>query len=214
MALALRDVAISLNGAALIAPFSLGVAAGAVVTIMGASGSGKSSLLSFIAGDIAPPLAGSGHVVVDGADVTNLAPERRNIGRLFQDDLLFPHLTVAENLLFGMARGPRPQREAMVHEALSRIGMEGFGERPPHTLSGGQRARVALMRTLLAKPRAVLLDEPFNRFDAALRGEMRAYVFAHLAARGVPGLLVTHDLADAPPGGRVLRIHEGVLRDA
>jgi putative thiamine transport system ATP-binding protein len=214
MALELRDVAISLHGAPLVAPFALSIAAGEIVTIMGASGSGKSSLMAFVAGDIAPPLAGTGNIIVDGADVTRLAPERRHIGRLFQDDLLFPHLTVAENLLFGVARDPRLQRQAMADEALARIGMEGFGARPPHTLSGGQRARVSLMRTLLAGPRAILLDEPFNRFDAELRGDMRSYVFAHLAARGIPSLLVTHDLADAPPGGRVMHIRKGRLCDA
>jgi putative thiamine transport system ATP-binding protein len=214
MALELRDVAIFVNGAALIAPFSFSVAAGEIVTVMGPSGCGKSSLLAYIAGDIGSPLGGTGQVVLEGEDVSRLPPERRRIGRLFQDDLLFPHMTVAENLLFGVPRGPRAAREAMVQTGLQRIGMEDFGDRPPHTLSGGQRARVSLMRTLLAKPRAVLLDEPFNKFDADLRQQMRGYVYAHLAERRVPGLLVTHDLADAPPGGRVLAIGNGVLQDA
>ncbi len=214
MALELNDVAISLNDTLLIAPFSFGVAAGEIVTIMGPSGCGKSSLLAYIAGDIVLPLAGTGRVMLDGEDVSALPPERRRIGRLFQDDLLFPHMTVAENLLFGVPRGPRAERQAMVQTGLKRISMEDFGNRPPHTLSGGQRARVALMRTLLAKPRAVLLDEPFNKFDADLRQQMRDYVFAHLAERRVPGLLVTHDAADAPTDGRVLAIRNGALQDA
>lgn len=214
MALELRDVAISLNARPLITAFSLSVAAGEIVTIMGPSGCGKSSLLAYIAGDIGPPLAGTGRVVLEGTDVTLLPPERRHIGRLFQDDLLFPHMTVAENLMFGVPRGPSAERAAMVRTGLQRIGLDEFGARPPHTLSGGQRARVALMRTLLAKPGAVLLDEPFNKFDADLRQDMRSYVFAHLSERKVPGLLVTHDRADAPPGGRVLVIRNGVLQDA
>jgi putative thiamine transport system ATP-binding protein len=214
MALELANAAIFLNGAPLVAPFSLTVAAGEIVTIMGPSGCGKSSLLTFIAGDIAPPLAATGRVLLEGEDVSAQPPERRRIGRLFQDDLLFPHMTVAENLMFGVPRGPHAERDAMVQTGLKRIDMEEMGHRPPHTLSGGQRARVALMRTLLAMPRAVLLDEPFNRFDADLRGRMRSYVFDHLTARAVPGLLVTHDIADAPAGGRILAIRNGEVRDA
>ncbi len=214
MALELSNIAISLNGAPLIAPFSLSVVAGEIVTVMGPSGCGKTSLLAFIAGDIAPPLAGTGRILLAGADVSQLPPEHRNIGRLFQDDLLFPHMTVAENLMFGVPRGPRAEREAMVQTGLKRIGMDDFANRPPQTLSGGQRGRVALMRTLLAKPSAVLLDEPFNKYDAELRGELRSYVFAHLVARAVPGLLVTHDITDAPQGGRVLTIRNGELGDA
>lgn len=214
MALELMNIGITLHGVALIGPFSLNVAAGEIVTIMGPSGCGKSSLLAYVAGDIGSPLGGTGRVMIGGEDVSRLPLERRNIGRLFQDDLLFPHMTVAENLMFGVPRGPRAEREAMVQTGLRRIGMEDFGNRPPHTLSGGQRARVSLMRALLAKPRAVLLDEPFNKFDAGLRRQMRGYVYAHLAERRVPGLLVSHEIADAPSGGRVLTIRNGELQDA
>lgn len=214
MALVLTGVSVALSGQMLVKPFSLSVPAGEIVTIMGPSGCGKSSLLSFIAGDLLPPLAGTGRIVLDGKDVSALPPERRRIGRLFQDDLLFPHMTVAENLLFGAPRGPHVERDKTVQETLERIGMEGFGSRWPGTLSGGQRARVSLMRTLLARPGAVLLDEPFNKFDADLRGEMRRYVFDHLAAQRIPGLLVSHDMADAPAGGRVLKIQDGEVHDA
>ena len=135
-----------------------------------------------------------------------LPPEQRRVGRLFQDDLLFPHLTVGENLLFGIARGSLAERQNLVNEALSQAQLEGFENRAPHTLSNGQKARVALFRALMAKPHAMLLDEPFSKLDAELRQSIRNYVFAHLRERNIPTLLVTHDREDAPAGGRVFRI--------
>lgn len=204
MALKLEDVSLRLPPQELIQPFSLAVQPGEIVTLMGPSGAGKSTLLSFIAGDLESPFEASGRVSLDGVALDGLPPERRRIGRLFQDDLLFPHLSVAENLLFGMARGPRAVRLAKVEAALAEAELQGFGGRPPHTLSGGQRARVALMRALLAEPRAMLLDEPFNKLDAELKAAMRRFVFGHIAERGIPCLMVTHDAADAPGGGRVL----------
>jgi putative thiamine transport system ATP-binding protein len=204
--LILDRVTITLPGRVLIRPLSLAIAAGETVTLMGPSGSGKSSLLAFIGGDLSPPLQGRGRVVLGGRDLDGLAPETRKAGRLFQDDLLFPHMTVGENLLFGMARGLRPERTAMVRAALQHADLEGYENRPPQTLSGGQRSRVALLRALLAKPDCMLLDEPFNKLDTELRATMRSYVLGHLGTRGIPCLMVTHDRADAPPGGRVLVI--------
>jgi putative thiamine transport system ATP-binding protein len=214
MALKLETVSISLAGRPLVVPFSLAVAPGEIVTLMGASGSGKSTLLSFIAGDLEAPFAASGSVSLDGAALDGLPPEKRRIGRLFQDDLLFPHLTVGENLLFGLSRGPRAERLAMVEAALAEAELAGFGDRPPHTLSGGQRARVALMRALVAAPHAMLLDEPFNKLDAELRQTMRSFVFEHIAARRIPCLMVTHDLADVPANGRLLLLKDGVVTHA
>ena len=214
MALSLAQVSISLHGRPLIAPFSLGIAPGETVTLMGPSGAGKSTLLAFIAGDLDSPFSASGHVVLDGTALDGVPPERRHIGRLFQDDLLFPHLTVAENLAFGMPRGPKSERLKKIEAALAEAGLEGLGERPPHTLSGGQRARVALMRALLARPRAMLLDEPFNKLDAERRAAMRDFVFRHIAATGIPCLMVTHDRADVPPNGRVLVLDGAEVRDA
>ena len=203
MELRLDQISITLAGTVLVRPFSLTITGGEIVTLMGPSGSGKSSLLNFVAGDLEPPLAGSGSITLDRRDLKSLPPEARKIGRLFQDDLLFPHLTVGENLLFGMARGPRSERLAVMRTALERAGLAGFEDRPPHRLSGGQRARVALMRALVAKPDCMLLDEPFNKLDAELRATMRDTVFSHLGARAIPCLMVTHDRADAPAGGRV-----------
>jgi putative thiamine transport system ATP-binding protein len=206
MDLNLNNVAILLDGLPLIRPFSLKVPAGEIATLMGASGSGKSSLLAHIAGDLETPLAGRGRILLGSLLINDTPPEARRIGRLFQDDLLFPHLTVAENLLFGVSRGSRSEREAKMRAALGRAELDGFENRPPHTLSGGQRSRIALFRALIANPNAMLLDEPFAKLDAELKKTMRAYVFSHLKERNIPTLLVTHDREDAPKGGLVLRI--------
>jgi putative thiamine transport system ATP-binding protein len=206
MSLQLQNVSLHLNDKFLIAPFSLEIAEGEVVTLIGPSGSGKSSLLSYIAGDLASPFAGAGEIVLNGTMLNKSQPQNRKIGRLFQDDLLFPHMTVGENLLFATPRGPRAERVLMMQTALHRAELEGYEDRAPHTLSGGQRSRVSLMRSLLAKPQALLLDEPFNKLDRELRGIIRDYTFTHLKIRKVPSLLVTHDISDAPNGGRIFEI--------
>ena len=212
MSLVLTEFAVTLGGRNLIAPFNLSVDHGEIVMLMGPSGCGKSSLLSAIAGTLLPPLAVVGDVYLNGVGLTGVAPERRRVGRLFQDDLLFPHRTVGENLLFGMAKGERRDREGRMRAALRDIGLEGFEARGPHTLSGGQRQRVALMRSLLAEPLAMLLDEPFNKLDSALRADIRSSTFDLLKQRGTPTVLVTHDIADAPAGGPVLKIEDGEVK--
>lgn len=181
---------------------------GHVLTLMGPSGSGKSTLLSVVMGDLAPAFRTGGRVYLGGRDLTGVPPEARRVGILYQDPLLFPHLDVATNLAFGLPRGGRrAQRRETVEEALSQIGLSGFGPRDPATLSGGQAARVALMRTLLSKPAALLLDEPFSKLDAARRDQMRDLVFTRARNAGVPVLMVTHDEADAASaGGQVIRL--------
>jgi putative thiamine transport system ATP-binding protein len=210
--LALRTISLALGNATLIKPFSLEIKPGEVLTLMGGSGSGKSSLLSYVGGDLDPAFRTSGDVTLNGASLNGLSPERRRIARLFQDDLLFPHMTVAENLLFAIPGMPRSERLAVLESALQRTQLTGFGDRPPHTLSGGQRQRIALMRALLAKPAAILLDEPFNRLDTSLRTQMRDYVFTHIRERNIPALLVTHDRSDAPQEGRIFEIVDREVR--
>ncbi len=207
--LRLDRVEIALGARVLIPALDLVVAPGECVTVMGPSGCGKSTLLAYLAGTIDPVFRASGRVRVGDDDLTRLPPERRRLGMQFQDDLLFPHLSVGGNLAFALAPHirERDERRRRVAQALAEAGLDGFADRDPATLSGGQRARVALMRTLLAEPRALLLDEPFNRLDAALRGEIRAFVFDHARERRLPALLVTHDAADAEAaGGRVIRL--------
>jgi len=203
--LTLQEIRIALAGKTLV-EVDARIAPGEVLTVMGPSGSGKSTLLALVAGFLAPAFHASGRVLLNGLDLTGLPAEQRGIGLLFQDPLLFPHLSVAGNLRFGLPRATR-DRTARIEQALAQIGLAGFGDRDPSTLSGGQQSRVALMRLLLSAPRAVLLDEPFSKLDTHLRREMRRLVFDQLREAGLPSLLVTHDRDDAEAaGGRVIEL--------
>lgn len=198
---------------ALVQGLSLHVPAGEILTLMGPSGCGKSAVLAAIAGTLAQVSEGlqalqfAGRVQLHGRDLTALPTHLRAVGLVFQDALLFPHMSVAENLLFAVPRHvPQGQRQARMQQALQEAELSGFGARDPSTLSGGQRARVALMRALLAEPQALLLDEPFSKLDAALRAQLRPWVFAHVRERRIPVVLVTHDPADIADPDRVLQL--------
>jgi len=196
--LALEQLSIQLAGRRLLA-LDILIGPGEVVTVMGPSGSGKSTLLAAIIGTLAPAFTLEGRIRIDGDEVTGLPTEARRIGILFQEELLFPHLSVGGNLAFGLSarlRG-RAERRARIEQALADVGLAGYAERDPATLSGGQRARVALMRMLLSEPRALLLDEAFAKLDTALRDQVRALVFDIARRQALPVLQVTHDRADA-----------------
>lgn len=207
MSLLISVQRLAIGGMDLICDLQLEVPPGVVHTLMGDSGSGKSSLLAAICGTLPPAFEFRGSVSLDGEPIDSLPTERRRVGILFQDDLLFAHMSVRENLLFAVPPGPRAGREALVQQALADLEMPGFGKQDPATLSGGQRSRVALMRALLAQPHALLLDEPFSRMDAGLRERMREFVFATVRTRDIPVLLVTHDEADVADRAHLTRLN-------
>jgi putative thiamine transport system ATP-binding protein len=200
--LSLRDIAIRLDGRLLIA-LDAHVAPGETLTVMGPSGSGKSTLLAYIGGFLDPIFDAQGQVLVDGVDLTALPADARHAGILFQDPLLFPHMSVASNIAFALppdVKG-RANRRALAEQALADVDLAGFGPRDPDTLSGGQKARVALQRVLLSRPRLLLLDEPFAKLDMSLRAQTRRLVFDQARAAKLPVILVTHDAADAEAAG-------------
>ncbi|WP_454273408.1 ATP-binding cassette domain-containing protein [Roseovarius sp. MBR-154] len=185
------------------------VGPGEVLTVMGPSGSGKSTLLAAITGTLEPVFTMTGRIRLDGRDLAGLPTEARQIGILFQDEYLFPHLSVGANLAFGLKPGLRGRaaRRARTLAALAEVGLAGFADRDPATLSGGQRARVALQRMLLSEPRALLLDEAFSKLDTGLRAQVRALVFETARSRALPVLQVTHDHSDAEAaGGETVRL--------
>ena len=186
------------RGADLLLAVDFTIPPGEILTVMGPSGVGKSTLLSAISGHLAPPFTLAGQITLNGHDLRLMPPTARRIGILFQDHLLFPHLSVGGNLAFALPPGgARAARRARVEQALSEIGLTRFFDRDPATLSGGQKARVALMRMLLAEPQLLLLDEAFSGLDRDLRQQIRSLVFTHAKARALPVLMVTHDPEDA-----------------
>jgi putative thiamine transport system ATP-binding protein len=207
----LDNVCLALQAQPLFSPVTLTIKPGEIVTLMGSSGCGKSSLLNLISGFLDPVFQVSGQLLIRGRSIISVPPHQRRVGIMFQDDLLFPHLSVGANLAFGLSPSvkKRQERREIVEQALEQAGLAGFGERNPSTLSGGQRARVALMRTLLSKPDVLLLDEPFSKLDPSLREEMRRFVFSHTIAQNLPVLMVSHDEQDArSAGGAVLYLEK------
>ncbi|MHA7774901.1 ATP-binding cassette domain-containing protein [Roseibium sp. M-1] len=208
--LVLENVRLCLGGMPLV-EIDCRIAPGTVLTIMGESGSGKSSLLDFIAGFLRPDFDADGRVLLDGCDLTGLPAQDRHIGLMFQTPLLFPHMSVLQNLIFAIPPeiGKRSLRRGMAEQALEDAGLAGFGSRDPATLSGGQQTRVALMRTLLAEPKALLLDEPFSSLDRARRADIRALVFEAARQKSLPVLLVTHDEDDSEAAGGKVHYLDG-----
>ena len=169
---------------------------GSLTALLGPSGSGKSTLLRIIAG--LTPLD-AGHVELNGRDVTDVAPRHRNIGFCFQDYAPFRHLSVFDNVAYGLKvqRVPKERRKREVEELLGLVRLEAFADRYPRQLSGGQRQRMALARALAIKPEVLLLDEPFAALDAQVRGELRTWVRNLQRELGITTILVTHDQGEA-----------------
>jgi iron(III) transport system ATP-binding protein len=194
-----------------VAGVDLTVAEHEIVALVGPSGCGKSTLLRLAAGLVAADggeIRIGGDVVDDG--VRRVEPEHRRTGLVFQEHALFPHLSVADNITFGLRDIPRSARPARCEHWLDVIGLAGYGDRFPHELSGGERQRVALARALAPEPRLVLLDEPFASLDPNLRARLRTDIVAVLRATGTPALFVTHDQAEAlSVGDRVAVMRAG-----
>ncbi|USE36020.1 ATP-binding cassette domain-containing protein [Endozoicomonas sp. SCSIO W0465] len=146
-------------------------------------------------------------MILDGLVLNNLPPYKRQVGLQFQDHLLFPNMTVGENLAFALPVSyKKSERRERVEQALSDCKLSGFFEQDPSMLSGGQKARISLMRTLLSEPKALLLDEPFSRLDTTLRSSFRRFVLQQVQSRRIPALMVTHDEQDIPDKGLLLKL--------
>ncbi len=190
---------------------SLSVADGEFLVLLGPSGCGKTTTLRMVAGFIEPS---AGHVKLGGSDVTQLPPWKRNAGMVFQSYALFPHLTVAQNVAFGleMRKLPRPDIDRRVDEALALVRLGGFGARLPRQLSGGQQQRVALARALAIRPDVLLLDEPLSNLDAKLRQEVRVEIRELQRQLGLTTVMVTHDQEEAlTMADRLVVMNEGLV---
>jgi thiamine transport system ATP-binding protein len=194
--LAAHEITVRFGDRTVLDHVSLEVATGEVVALLGPSGAGKSTLLRVIAGLLT---ADAGSVWLDGSDVTNLPSHRRNIGLVFQDEQLFPHLTVGQNVGFGLRMQGlgRAQAAARVHELLCMVGLDAAAALPVTTLSGGEAKRVALVRSLAPQPAVLLLDEPLTGLDRELHDRLAAELAGLLRATGTTALLVTHDHDEA-----------------
>ncbi len=173
---------------------TLEIEPGTLVTLLGPSGCGKTTILRMIAG---LETISAGQLLIDGEDVTNLSAAQRDVTMVFQSYALFPHLSVVENVAYGLrvSRHPAPLQAA--EEALTLVGLTGFGARSPAQLSGGQQQRVALARALVMKPKVLLFDEPLSNLDAKLRRKMRTEIRAIQQNLGITAVYVTHDQAEA-----------------
>ncbi len=170
---------------------------GNILTIFGASGVGKSSLIKIISGVYERNLCFTGDIILNNKKITNLPPEKRKIGLLLQDGILFPHLTVHQNLIFGIKKSlTNREKNLLVNESLFNADIEGLENRYPNTLSGGQKARVACLRAILSEPEALLLDEPFSSLDPDHRNSFRLFVINQIRIKKIPCIVVTHDESD------------------
>ena len=199
------------NAATAVDQLSLTIEPGELFFLLGPSGCGKTTLLRMIAGFIDPT---SGSIAFDGQDVTHEAPNKRNTGMVFQSYALWPHMTVAQNVAFGLnvRKVQNPEKDSRVLEALEAVQMEDYAERKPTQLSGGQQQRVALARALVIKPAVLLLDEPLSNLDAKLRNDLRHQIRDVCKASGITTVYVTHDQKEAlSMADRVALLRDGQI---
>ncbi|WP_281544229.1 ATP-binding cassette domain-containing protein [Grimontia sp. SpTr1] len=206
MSLCLENLAIrKSSGEVLFSSLNMCVEKGEVLCLMGPSGCGKSTLLDAVAGHLSDEFEYSGCIKLNGIKLDGMAAHKREVGILFQDDLLFPHLSVWENLAFSLPDAIKgAERKGRAMQALKNISLAQLANSFPDQISGGQRARVSLTRMLLAKPKVALLDEPFSKLDKTLRSQFRDWVVEQLKEAHIPALMVTHDLEDIPQGSQLL----------
>ncbi|MFC4411259.1 ABC transporter ATP-binding protein [Chungangia koreensis] len=215
MSISIQDVCFSYPNAnrATIDHFSLTIEKGEVISILGRSGSGKSTMLRLLAG-LEAPTKGSftiqEQVVFDGT--TFLQPEKRGIGMVFQDYALFPHMTVRENILFGLSQLKNEEKKKRLREVLELVELQEFEKRYPHQLSGGQQQRVAIARAIAPNPHLILLDEPFSNLDAELQVKIRKELRDILKKAKITSILVTHDENDAYAiADRIVKLKDGCI---
>lgn len=194
--LEVRNVTIAFDGIVVLDDVSLDVASGDIVAVLGPSGSGKSTLLRVVAGIVQPS---TGHVLIDSTDVTHVPTHRRGVGMVFQNNQLFPHLSVADNVGYGLriAGTAKSDIAARVAELLTMVGLPNHGRRDVSTLSGGEAARVAVARSLAPRPSLLLLDEPLAGLDHELRYPLADELRRVIKSAGTTAILVTHDPIEA-----------------
>ena len=197
--LAVKDLSVTYQNNKVLNGFNLNLEQGDIFALLGDSGSGKSSALRFIAG---LDNADNGRVELDGRQLSvsgkhQITPELREVGMVFQDYALFPHMNVEKNITFGISNQPKSEQQARVKELLSLIGLKGIEKKYPHQLSGGEQQRVALARALAPSPKLLLLDEPFSSLDKNHRNQLVSQVRSILKKAQVTSILVTHDEDEA-----------------
>ena len=215
MVMQLQDVTFSYRNAKekTIQHVTMEMEKGEILTILGQSGSGKSTVLRLIAGLEVPE---DGMMMINGRKMfdqkTFVQPEKRGVGMVFQDYALFPHMTVAGNIKFGLKKMKRSDRDERLASVIELVGLKGFEKRYPHELSGGQQQRVALARAMAPNPSIILFDEPFSNLDADLQIKIRDELRAILKKAGITSIFVTHDQADARAiADRVIVMEKGKI---